>query len=739
MGVHDNFFALGGASTQSLQVAALAQAEGIPLTPGSIFQCETIAELAAVYAGDHEPYPEIRAANDFKLDRRNTVIESLGVYLPPRAVSTSEVLQGCKASIPMPLERLTGIKSRRMAEGEFSIDLAAKAIAACLAKSKYNPEDIDLLICCNISRCDGPDGRFSFEPSTSMRLRKLLRFDNAMVFDIANACAGMFTAIYIVDAYLKAGRIRCGMVASGEYITHLTGTAQKEIEGFLDHRLACLTLGDAGAALILEQASDSAVGFHDVDIYTASRHASLCIAKATDRPHGGAIMLTDSIRQTAIAVNDAVNHAVHVMQRGGWQPEEIQHLIMHQTSETSLNDGVTAINKLFKKQAAHTRNTIYNLAHRGNTATTSHFVALHDHILTGRIRPGDNVLFSITGSGQTIGAARYTLDTLPDRIRAKETTGRGAVPTPPRTSHTHARHHSKARIRIESVGTVSEGRQIERRAVEFAKAAALACMERSTYDLQDLDILIYAGVYREEFISEPALAALVAGQLGINDCPESSEKSRTLAFDIANGGLGFLNACHVATQLISAKKCRTAMVCASEFENNLDNFPDRLRGIRETGSAALLCESEDGTTGFGQFSFRYFPEFLDALTSFTRQDMGRNYVHVTKDENLDNLYLTCISEAVHDLLRLENLDTSQIKVVFPPQLSKPFLARLRAQFGLASGGIVDIAQDGMDLFTSSLASTLLFAREKKLVEAGDIGLIIDVGAGIQVGCATYRF
>ena len=56
---------------------------------------------------------------------RNTVIESLGVYLPPKKMSTEDVVKGCRRPVRFPLERMTGIKSRRVAGGtEFSIDLA---------------------------------------------------------------------------------------------------------------------------------------------------------------------------------------------------------------------------------------------------------------------------------------------------------------------------------------------------------------------------------------------------------------------------------------------------------------------------------------------------------------------------------------------------------------------------------------------------------------------------------------
>jgi non-ribosomal peptide synthase protein (TIGR01720 family) len=48
VGVHDNFFGLGGDSILSIQVIARAQQAGLRLTPRQLFQHQTIADLAAV-------------------------------------------------------------------------------------------------------------------------------------------------------------------------------------------------------------------------------------------------------------------------------------------------------------------------------------------------------------------------------------------------------------------------------------------------------------------------------------------------------------------------------------------------------------------------------------------------------------------------------------------------------------------------------------------------------------------
>jgi non-ribosomal peptide synthase protein (TIGR01720 family) len=66
VGVHDNFFALGGDSILSIQLVARATREGIHLTPRQVFQHQTIADLAAV-AGKAAAEPEGPTLGDVPL------------------------------------------------------------------------------------------------------------------------------------------------------------------------------------------------------------------------------------------------------------------------------------------------------------------------------------------------------------------------------------------------------------------------------------------------------------------------------------------------------------------------------------------------------------------------------------------------------------------------------------------------------------------------------------------------
>ncbi|HZC11703.1 MAG TPA: 3-oxoacyl-[acyl-carrier-protein] synthase III C-terminal domain-containing protein, partial [Mycobacterium sp.] len=733
-----------------------------PLRPESVFLFGTIAELAAEYdqAADGAPDLEeaaqpingrevvssVRVEHDLPApgpatparpsdeQTRNTVIESIGTYLPAESVSTETVLAGCVNDIGIPLQRLTGIVSRRVVgPGEFSIDLARNAVADCLARSSYAADEIDLVICCNISRYDGP-GQIMFEPSTAARLLAQCGLTNAMAFDISNACAGMFTGVAVADAFLQTGTVQRALVVSGEYVSHIAETAQREIEGPMDPRLACLTVGDVGAAVVLERGPNGRVGFHDIDMATLSRYSTVCVAKASNGPQGGAIMTVDSIAATATAVKRTVPYVAAVMKRHGWRLEHCDHIVMHQTSKASLNDAVYAVNQMFGDAAAHSGNVINNLAERGNTASTTHFVALADQIQANRIKSGDNVVFGISGSGTTVGTALYTFDDLPARMRR---TPNGRRSHSFSTSQRPAEAPAIPRVRIEGVGTAPAVQSAPRSAVGLAVQAATACLDQSGIDPTTLDLILYAGVYRDEYIAEPAIAALVAGELGINDDIESPDSPKTFAFDVLNGAVGFLNACHVAAQMIGAGRAEHAMVVASEIENNSADGDHPLYGLGETGSAVMLGRAGD-TEGFGRFVFHHHPEYGQALATYFQRREGQSWLQVDRDPNLATHYLDCIPAAVEELLKLEEIDCSEIAVVFPPYLTDADRTELAARLNIPSSRFVDLAAQA-DPFSSCLPQALQQARRQGLVKPGDIALIVSVGSGVQVGCATYRF
>lgn len=672
----------------------------------------------------------------------NTIIESIGDYLPPTVVSSKEVLEGCVNEPRFPLERITGIKERRMAGvEEFALDLARKAIQACLDRSKYTAKDIDTIICCNISHYDAPR-KYSFEPSSAIKLHKEFGFDNAVVFDISNACAGVFTGIYLADAYLKSGSAERVMVVSGEYITHLTKTAQKEIVDFKDPRMACLTLGDSGVALILERSDRDDVGFHAMEMLTLGDHSSLCIAKATDFDHGGAIMLTESARLADVAVKEGSKQLVRMMKEN--PDKEVDMLLTHQTSKLSIQAGYREVNRLMEKQKFSSENTINNLAERGNTSSTSHIVAIMDNIRKGTFQPGQNILFSVNASGVTLGASLYTFDDLPKRLLNGNghANGNGHIAKASMNGNgQQSDGRSPKRVVIDSIGTIPAGVDIRKGTFDLTDYVAEQCMKQSNLSGEDVDLLIFSGVYRDEFICEPAIAALIAGNIKMRS-DNYRNSTNSFALDVMNGALGFLNSIDAGCSAINSGKVQNALILTAEIENNKETLPDTLLGIEETASGVILRKAKEGEQGFSDIVFEKYTDAIDKwiVSSTWLEGSGTTVLQPELDEKAEDVFIDCILQTLdkHENIK-QLLNDGKITKIIPQQISESFILRLSQAMGLSKDLFVDVTKGRKDLFTSSIAYGMQQMKEDGQGKPGDIALIIGVGSGVQVGCALYHF
>lgn len=752
----DNFFELGGASLPALRIVHAVNRLGLPMTPEMLFRHPTVRELAdELNRSDRSPQSNGQAngmlvhrsrsglAAQRSLDSRPprdgsacSVIESLGCYLPQRRLTTQEVLRGCRQPLDFPLERLTGIRARRAAgNGEYSIDLAREAIRDCLAGSRYSADEIDMLVCCNISRYDGPNLQFVFEPATAARLAADLGLTHAVTLDISNACAGMFTGVHIVDVLIKSGAIRNGLVVSGEYITHLIQTAQREIEGFLDPRLACLTVGDAGAAVLLEPAAGRPVGFEHLELFTLGKYSRFCIGKLTSGDEPGAIMLTDMLQDTAVSVEQGVRHATRLLERRGWKDRPADHVLLHQTSQTALDGAMQEFNRALGRNLCTPENMISNLLERGNTASTAHFVALADKIESGRIHDGQTIVFGISASGKTTGTGLYTLDDLPSRLRARR---QGAAAS----SIAHDRpkpmpmERRTAGVKIVSLGSFAPTAPTDTQSLIVG--AVEDCLGRFGRDRNEIDLFVHAGVYRSEYICEPALAALAAGTLSINHEPRADDDRSTFVFDVINGGTSFLSACHIAIEMLRAERYRTVLLATSEVENNREIEGAKRLGLAEVGSAVILERSKSAGEGFSSVYFYSEPRQINARRTYTRSHGGQAALHEERWPDLEDRYIRAIGRGVRKFLDERALSRSDISFVVAPQISRDFLTRVSEELDLDPAMFVDATRE-KDLFTASTIFALQRAEQEGRATPGTMALVVEVGSGIQVACATYRY
>jgi 3-oxoacyl-[acyl-carrier-protein] synthase-3 len=337
---------------------------------------------------------------------------AIGAYLPAQRLTTDELMAGTRYETGIELERLTGVRERRVVgEGEDSSTLALGAARDALAHAECDAVDLDMLIVSSISRHVGGLRRIQVEPPVSVSLKGALGARRAVSFDISNACAGMMTGVFLLNDFVRQGRIQRGMVVSGEYISELGRNAAEEVRDVMSDQLPSLTLGDAGAAAILERAPDGDGGIEVAGFTTLSEHSRLCVAFPS-KLGPGTTMHTQAREIHRVGIENALPMLREVLDQAGLQFDQIDYLIPHQTSARAIKKAMVEFGERLGTVPRHVVVTVDEL---GNTASTTHFVALWKYLNEGRFEAGDRVLLLSLASGLEVGIVIFRVGDLVER------------------------------------------------------------------------------------------------------------------------------------------------------------------------------------------------------------------------------------------------------------------------------------------------------------------------------------
>ena len=337
-------------------------------------------------------------------------LESIGVYLPAQIQSTKELTSQVQYKSLLDVERLTGIANRRVrAETEDSLTLAVSAARECLKNSKYAPEDLDVIIYAGIFKVLGRS-KHVYEPAMSALIKKELGSSAKLYFDVSNACTGMLTAVYILDSMIRTGVAKNGLIVSGEPNSVVIEQAQKEIDSRYDRQYASLTLGDAGAAAIMDASADTAEGISRAQFYTFAEFSDLCTVTPSGQNAGWALytdmvkLQFETLRRSAAAIKYSYEGAAIDFNSA------FDFVIPHQTSVKGIQTGMMMhmVPGIVRKLPE----VLYSVREFGNTSSTTHFVALNNALKEGKVKAGHRLMLLGYGSGINIGLVDLTVGSL---------------------------------------------------------------------------------------------------------------------------------------------------------------------------------------------------------------------------------------------------------------------------------------------------------------------------------------
>lgn len=97
-----------------------------------------------------------------------------------------------------------------------------------------------------------------------------------------------------------------------------------------------------------------------------------------------------------------------VLQEADRPIDEIDHVITHQTSARAIRKGMAQVTAAFGATPRH--DAVITVDRYGNTASTTHTVALIEELEAGHIAPGETIALIALASGLEIGFVLLSLD-----------------------------------------------------------------------------------------------------------------------------------------------------------------------------------------------------------------------------------------------------------------------------------------------------------------------------------------
>lgn len=345
----------------------------------------------------------------------NSRLASIGAYLPSASMSTPELLSRMEKAPEFDLFKITGMAERRVADDtgdspEDCLTMAVSAARVCLGRSRYSADEIDIVISCSISRTT--DGRrHQFEPSFARRIAGELGADRAIHFDVSNACAGMMTGVYLLDRMIRSGEVRNGLVLSGEHITPIAFTAAREMEDSRDPQFASLSVGDSAVAVLVDRATDDADVIHDIELMTCSEYSHLCLGMPSDDT-GDLAMYTNNKEMHAedrLALWPAFHRDRLADDGRRFADEGYDFVVQHQVGSRFVDYMNHVGESTFGTPMPESLSVVEKFA---NTATTSHYLVLHQALMERRIPRGSKILMVPAASGVVTGFLSATVSSL---------------------------------------------------------------------------------------------------------------------------------------------------------------------------------------------------------------------------------------------------------------------------------------------------------------------------------------
>ena len=317
-------------------------------------------------------------------------IAGTGSYLPEKKLTNHDIEKMVETSDEWIRER-TGIASRSIAaDDQVTSDLALIASERALEAANLKATDIDAIFVATVSGDH-------IMPATSCVLQRKLGCNHVMSVDLSAACSGFLYGMGIATDMIMTGRFKNILVVGAEIL-----------HNFVDYtdRDTCILFGDGAGAFIMSRAEED----QDSDVFSHHMQADGYISHLLELPLGSAHPINKENLDAGwhlmrMKGREVFKNAVRTMssackaslEENKMQGSDIDWVVPHQANVRILE----AVAKMF---GIPMEKVIVEIENMGNTSSATIPVAFDKAVRDGRIKRGQNLLFTAFGAGMTSGS-----------------------------------------------------------------------------------------------------------------------------------------------------------------------------------------------------------------------------------------------------------------------------------------------------------------------------------------------
>ncbi|MEL7655672.1 MAG: beta-ketoacyl-ACP synthase 3 [Bacillota bacterium] len=315
------------------------------------------------------------------------VIIGTGKALPELKVENQKLTELVETDNQWIIDR-TGIEARYVATKESGLDLAVAAAEE--AMGDMDKASIGLVLVATVS----PD---MLVPSMGALVKKAMKLDNAIAYDINAACSGFIFGLWNAEALMKTHGIKRALIIGVERLSRITNW---------EDRGTCILFGD-GAGCAVVELSDTKAGILGSFIknYDDVNNALTCdmeylktpFAEDAKRDMYLKMSGTQVYRFAVGAIEEAMDS---VLTKTGIKADDVKFYVPHQANMRIILSAAQRFKQPLEKFQVSIQST-------GNVSAASIPMALTDLLKSGKVQSGDKIMLVGFGGGLSAGAILF--------------------------------------------------------------------------------------------------------------------------------------------------------------------------------------------------------------------------------------------------------------------------------------------------------------------------------------------